>query len=28
VSLEVNPLLAGPSGVEALDALTVWADAP
>lgn len=27
VSLEVNPLLAGPSGVEALDALTVWAAA-
>lgn len=27
VSLEVNPLLAGAAGVEALDALTVWADA-
>lgn len=25
VSLEVNPLLAGPVGVEALDALAVWA---
>jgi len=26
LSLEVNPLLAGAAGVEALDALTVWAD--
>lgn len=26
LSLEVNPLLAGPAGVEALDALAVWAD--
>jgi acyl-CoA synthetase (NDP forming) len=26
VSLEVNPLLAGPAGVEALDALAAWAD--
>ena len=26
VSLEVNPLLAGSAGVEALDALTVWED--
>ena len=25
VSLEINPLLAGPTGVEALDALVVWA---
>ena len=25
-SLEVNPLLAGPTGAEALDALVIWAD--